>query len=176
MSPQDRYLVLRDDASLEHFERAALALGGNKLDDQPRRHEAGRLVLYRFGGERAVAWLEDHTEGVRFLWLRMAADLEPSLREALPIHDRNALLDEASSEHALTAIRGIRKLARAEQGQPSGELVALLRHMLRHDDQLVRLIALHTCGAARVEPLFAECAEVVRGDEALEARWASLLG
>jgi hypothetical protein len=169
-------LVLEPEAEAGRFDAWARGLGWSLFDELPRGHNSLYERVFKPEGEGksvAAGYCEDHTLGVRFVWLLGAPEHLAGLAAAVPHQDRSELLGRAGSSDLASAIDAMRALTWLEAIMPiSAELLALFERFAEHESPVVRRIAIHLGWVGA----WGEIAPIVERRQAADAALADAWG
>lgn len=177
MTTTIKRIVLTPDAVPERFDAWAQARGWALALELPRGHASLSERVFKPEGDADVAagWCEDHTLGVRFLWLNGPPEIFAGLAGALPHYDRAGLLARAGSDDLARAIDAMRALTVLEAGRPpSAEFLALYEGFSTHPSEIVRRVAIHLGWVGGWRELAPLVEQREADDRTLSRAWAEL--
>ncbi|HEU4405973.1 MAG TPA: hypothetical protein VFS43_11960 [Polyangiaceae bacterium] len=178
MTGELRRIALRPEAAIERFDEWARARGWALFDELPRGHAAAYERVYKPAGEAsdvAAGWCEEHTVGVRLVWVLGAPGLVAELEAALPHHPRAELLERAASDDLGAAVDALRALVMLEANlPPSAELLSLYERFAVHESPVVRRIAIHLGWAGNWRELLPLVERRREADTTLAEGWGRL--
>src|SRR5262245_53806966 len=119
--------IVRRETRLSAIFAIAAAERWQLVEESRGTRDAGASYSWKTAEGTGVTWLEEHTVGVRCVFVEGGADAAARLRALLPCHDRSELLESARGEDLPGSIDGLRALAVLESEAPSPELLSLMR-------------------------------------------------
>jgi hypothetical protein len=167
-------VLLRPEAAAQTLIDRAGALGWELVGDDARAHGRPAKRFWRPTSDSEVGWYEDHSTGVRFVWVTNAPHLENEMAALLPHYTREELLAAARGGDLHAALDALRALSVLEVTIISAELRELILRWMSHENRVVRRVILHLCWMGAWTAMLPEIDERHTTDKELGAAWGRL--